>query len=57
MVTMSVVACGAETVIDDPTPEAVTDAVQALDGAVTNEVYLPYTGDRRSPRRSGSYNA
>ena len=37
---MSVVADGAETVIDDPTPEAVTDAVQALDGAVTTEVYL-----------------
>jgi Immunity protein Imm1 len=40
MVSMSVVADGAERVIDDPTPEAVTDAVQALDGAMTTEVYL-----------------
>src|ERR671910_3289449 len=40
MVTMSVIADGTERVIDDPTPEAVTDAVQSLDGAVTTEVYL-----------------
>jgi hypothetical protein len=40
MVSMSVVADGAERVIDDPTPEAVTDTVQALDGAMTTEVYL-----------------
>src|SRR5918994_5554084 len=37
---MSVIADGAEAVIDDPTPEAVTDAVQTLDEAVTTEVYL-----------------
>jgi hypothetical protein len=46
MVRMSVVADGAERVIDDPTPEAVTDAVQALDGAMTTEVYLRAPTDR-----------
>jgi hypothetical protein len=46
MVTMSVIADGAETVIDDPTPEAVTDAVQALDGAVRTEVYVRASAGR-----------